>query len=348
LPLLAIPALLPFAKLSLTGSADGTLHLLRLAALDHHVRNGMLYPRWVPELVTGLGYPVFNFYGPLTYYLTELLHLIGLDFVSALIGAFSVLILVGSFGTYWLARDVFGPQQRWAALVAATSYMYAPILLSNLYIRGAVAEVGAQARLPWVFWSTRRLLTAHRPSQHVLPVALSLGGLAVTHNITLLFTPFVLTGYVAVVWWQTGRSRARLGWIAFAITAAVGVSAFFWLPLIAERRLLAETAYKIVAIYLPENVWTWRNFLDTTFAYDHTFDAPYQLGLVQVCLALIGLIAIRRRETEWLYFIALAVLTGLGISAWSEPIWLSSQTLLVAQFPWRLLAFSCETRQAAS
>ena len=339
LPLLAIPALWPFAKLSLTGSADGTLHLLRLAVFDHHVRHGMLYPRWVPELVTGLGYPVFNFYGPLTYYLAELLHLVGLDFVSALMGAFAVLILIGGFGMYLLARDVLGPQQRWAALVAATAYMYAPYLLTNVYIRGAVAEVGAQAWLPWVFWSTRRLLTARRPSQYVLPVALSLGGLAVTHNITLLFTPLVLAGYIAAIWWRTGHPRARLGWIAFAITAALGVSAFFWLPLIAEKRWLAETAYKMAATYLPENVWTWRNFLDTTFAFDHTFAPPYQLGLVQVLLALTGLIAIRRRDTEWLYFIALAVLTGLGISAWSEPIWLSSQTLLVAQFPWRLLAF---------
>jgi hypothetical protein len=189
------------------------------------------------------------------------------------------------------------------------------------------------------FHSARRLLTARRPSQYVLPVVLSLGGLAVTHNITLLFTPFALTGYIAAIWWQTGRFRARLGWIAFAITAAAGISAFFWLPLIAERRWLAETAYKIAASYLPENVWTWRNSLDTTFAFDHTFAVPYQLGLVQFCLALAGLIAVRRRDTEWLYFIVLAVLTGLGISARSEPLWLSSQTLLIAQFPWRLLAF---------
>ena len=339
LPLLAIPALWPFAKLSLTSSSDGILHLLRVAVLDHHVRQGTLYPRWAPELYAGLGYPVFNFYGPLTYYLAELLHLIGLDFVSALIATFAVLVLAGGFGMYWLARDVLGPEHGWAALVAATAYMYAPYLLTSVYIRGAVAEVGAQAWLPWVFWSTRRLLSARRPSQYVLPVALTLGGLAVTHNITLLFMPFALAGYVAVIWWRTGHSRARLGWMALAIAAAMGVSAFFWLPLIVERRWLAETAYKLAAIYLPKNVWTWRNFLDTTLVFDHTFDTPFQLGLVQVLLALTGLIAVRRRDAEWVYFIALAVLTGLGISAWSEPLWLSSQTLLVAQFPWRLLSF---------
>ena len=240
---------------------------------------------------------------------------------------------------YWLGRDVFGPQQRGAALVAATAYMYAPYLLTNVYIRGAIAEVGAQAWLPWVFWSARRLLTVRRPAQYVLPVALSLGGLAVTHNITLLFTPFVLAGYIAVVWWRTGHARVRLGGSHLPSLRLRESALFFWLPLIAERRWLAETAYKTAAIYLPENVWTWRNFLDTTFAFDHTIAVPFQLGLVQVVLALAGLISIRRRDMEWLYFIALAVLTGLGISAWSEPLWLSSQTLLITQFPWRLLAF---------
>lgn len=339
LPILALPALWPFCEIGLTHSSDGALHLLRLTALDQQVRQGVLYPRWSPELFAGLGYPVFNFYGPFAYYLAELLHLLGLDFVSALIAALAVLVVASGFGMYLLARDVLGSEHRWAALVAATAYMFAPYLLSNVHIRGAVAEVGAQAWLPWVFWSMRRLLTAQQPAQYVLAVALTLGGLAITHNITLLFTPFALAGYILVLWWQTGRWRRRLGWTVLALAAAAGVSAFFWLPLVGERQLLAQSAYEIAADFLPENVWTWHNFLDMSFAFEHTFDVPYQLGLVQALLALTGIVAARRRDPEWLYFIALAVLAGVGISAALQPLWLSSDVLLVAQFPWRLLAF---------
>jgi hypothetical protein len=306
--------------------------------LDHQVGQGALYSRWSPDLYTGLGYPVFNFYGPLTYYLAELLHLLGLDFVSALIAAFAVLVLVSGLGMYLLTRDVLGPQQRWAALVAATAYMYAPYLLTNVFIRGAIAEVGAQAWLPWVFWSTRRLLVAPQPAQYVLPLALSLSGLASTHNITLLLIPLALIAFIVVVWWQRGRAAARLGWAAIGIVAAMGISAFFWLPLIGERAMLAQTAYEIADIFLAENVWTWRNFLDTTFAFEHTFAVPFQLGLVQMLLALAGLIVARRRDPEWWYYIGLAVLAGLGISAWALPLWQSSETLRIVQFSWRLLA----------
>ena len=339
LPLLAIPAIWPLLKLGLPLSADGTLHLLRVVLLDHHISNGVLYPRWVPELFTGLGYPVFNFYSPLAYYLAELLHLIGLDFVAALIASFAVLIVFSGFGMYRLARDVLGSRHTWAALVAATAYMYAPYLLTNVYIRGAIAEVGAQAWLPWVFWSARRMLTAARPSQYVVALALTLAGLALTHNITLLFTPLILAAYIMVVWVQTDRSPVRLGWIAVGLVAAMGVSAFFWAPLIGERGNLAETAYEAAKTYLPENVWRLHNFLDTSFAFEYTKDVPFRLGLVQVILAAAGLLSIRRRDAEWLYFIAMALLAGLAISVWAQPLWLSSDILLVAQFPWRLLSF---------
>ena len=339
LPLLAIPALLPLLVNGLPLSHDGPLHLLRLVLLDRHIHQGTFFPRWMPELFRGLGYPLLNFYSPFVYYLVEFFHLAGLDFAPAFVAAYVILVLAAGTGMYLFALSVFGAQRRWPALVAATAYMYAPYLLTNLYVRGAIAELGAQAWLPWVFWGTRRLLTAERPSQYVVVVALSIGGLAVTHNITLLFAPVVLGCYVLLLWWRTGRSAARLGWMALAIAAAMGISAFFWLPLMAERRYLAETAYRTTATALLMHSWTWRTFVNTSIVFELNGLVPFRLGLVQLVLALTGIIVAGRRDAEWLFFILLAVLTGLGISVWSVPVWLSSQTLLIAQFPWRLLTF---------
>ena len=279
----------------------------------------------MPELFRGLGYPLLNFYSPFVYYLVEFFHLAGLDIAPAFVAAYVILVLAAGTGMYLFALSVFGAQRRWPALVAATAYMYAPYLLTNLYVRGAIAELGAQAWLPWVFWGTRRLLTAERPSQYVVVVALSMGGLAVTHNITLLFAPVVLGCYVLLLWWRTGRSAARLGWMALAIAAAVGISAFFWLPLMAERQYLAETAYQTTATALLMHSWTWRTFVNTSVVFELNGIVPFRLGLVQLVLALAGIIVAGRRDAEWLFFILLAVLTGLGISVWSVPVWLSSQ-----------------------
>ena len=165
---LVAPALLPFYTEGLPRSFDGGLHLLRLGMLDFHIRHGDLYPRWVPELILGFGYPLFNFYAPSSYYLAEAFHVLGLTFYAAFIVSFSLLVLFAGLGMYSLARDVFGAQRPWAALVAATAYMYAPYLLTNVYIRGAIAEAAAQMLLPWI-------LMVHAPPaafQHAMAIFL--------------------------------------------------------------------------------------------------------------------------------------------------------------------------------
>ncbi|RIK33345.1 MAG: hypothetical protein DCC55_35160, partial [Chloroflexi bacterium] len=160
---LAIPALLPFFTEGLPRSYDGGLHLLRISLLDRYIRQGMLFPRWAPELLLGHGYPVYSYYAPGAYYFVELLHLLGLDFYHAFIAGFAILVVAAGCGMYWLAKDIFGREHAAAALAAAVAYLYGPYLLTNVFIRGAIAEAGAQALLPWVFWAVRRLLYARQP-----------------------------------------------------------------------------------------------------------------------------------------------------------------------------------------
>ena len=111
------------------------------------------------------------------------------------------------------------------------------------------------------------------------------------------------------------------------------------MPVVFERGFLSEAAYRISTIYLPENLWSWRNFLDLHLFFEYTFSIPFQLGLVQISLALIGFIVARRWDLEWLFFLGVAVLSGLAMGRWSESIWLGNKLLLIAQFPWRLLTF---------
>jgi len=339
IPLLAIPALWPFYQIGLPRSFDGGLHLLRLGMLDYHLRHGALFPRWIPEMMLGHGYPLFNFYAPGSYYLAEALHLLGFSFYTAFMLAFVVVVLAAGLGMYQLARDILGAEQHWGALVAATAYMTAPYLLTNVYMRGALAEASAQALLPWIFWSMRRLLRSQQPGRDYLPVVLTLGGLAVTHNITLLFLPPVLLGYLALQWWQGQRQKSTLLWALLSLLLAMGISAFFWLPLIGERQYLATTAYEIAqTVWLPSSVWTWENFLDRGWSFTHAFERPVRLGLVQLLLALLGFLLARRRDGEWFFWGVVALMSGLLMGAWALPLWLSNDLLVAAQFTWRLLS----------
>ncbi len=344
LTILALPILRIFTVEGLPRSIDGGLHLLRLSVLDYHLRQGMLLPRWTPSLMLGYGYPLYNFYGPGSYYLAEILHLLGMSLYAAFASAFGLLILAAGYGMFLLADDIFGRdgqgrRQRWAAFVAATAYMYGPYLLINVYQRGALAETMAQALLPWIFWGVRRLCYARQPERYLLLTSLTLGGLAITHNITLLFLPPVLLIYLGWHWRQTGFSRERFLWLAGSLLLAMGLSAFFWLPLLAERHDLADTAYAIARqIWLPGSAWRWHNFLDTHFFYQQSFFRPVRLGIVQLVLAVLGFVLARRRDGEWLFWLGVALISGALMGAWALPIWLSNDILPVAQFTWRLLS----------
>ena len=64
-------------------SDDGLLHLFRTFAIDRTIHAGVLYPRWLPDLGYGYGYPIFDFYPPLASYIVETIHLLGAGFALA-------------------------------------------------------------------------------------------------------------------------------------------------------------------------------------------------------------------------------------------------------------------------
>src|SRR5258706_9180913 len=47
------------------------------------ISNAQIPPRWVPDLGFGFGFPLFNFYPPLVYYLGSLFHLLGFSFITS-------------------------------------------------------------------------------------------------------------------------------------------------------------------------------------------------------------------------------------------------------------------------
>ena len=78
----------PLWELSFYYSDDGLLRISHAFALDQMIHQGIVYPRWLNDLAFGLGYPLFNYYPPLSTYLIESFHLLGFDFVTALKAAY--------------------------------------------------------------------------------------------------------------------------------------------------------------------------------------------------------------------------------------------------------------------
>jgi hypothetical protein len=283
----------------------------------------------------------------LIYYAAEALHLAGLPLPNALSALLGALVIGAGWGMYLLASDLYryaggGARHRWAGVAAAIAYLYTPYLLVNLYVRGAAAELLAQALLPWLFWSTTRVFTAATPVRYVVVTSLLLGAVALGHNITLLLLPAVLGAYVLLLLVAAPGERRdktrRLAQLTIGALTAAGLTAFFWLPLIGERSLLSHNA--VNAPVLTEHVWSLTTFLEATLPFKYNVATiPFRLGLVQAVLFVGGLLLTRRRSAYWWYWVILAAICLAGITPLILPIWTRLELLSVVQFPWRLLTF---------
>ena len=345
---LSLPAVAPLLHPGYFASHDGLLHLYRSLGLDRAVQAGVFLPRWFPDFAFGYGQPVLNFYGPLGYYPGQVLRTLGVGLVAAAKGAYALGAVAAGLGMYLWARRAFGGRPV-AAAVAALAYVYAPYHLADLYVRGALAELWAMAWAPWLLWSLTGLL-ADREPVHFTVSAWALAALVLTHSLSLLVFGPLLLAYAALLA-RRGGKRAFL-WGAGAVALALALSAFYWLPALAESRFVglgvgASAGYRkhlapLWSVVSPSPIY--RYFPEQRTAAEHP------VGLVQVAVAALAVLGwcLRRPRTPGALFrpalvlMALAAAGGLFMTTTASlPVWVACEPLLsYLQYPWRFQALT--------
>ena len=108
---------------------DSMLHLRRAVQLDGLVRQGVWWPRWLPALVLGYDYPLFNFYPALSLHPSLILHRLGRCRLQGWNLSMAWSVLASGLAMYLWARQVLGPR---GGFVAAVAYMLAPYQLYDV------------------------------------------------------------------------------------------------------------------------------------------------------------------------------------------------------------------------
>lgn len=289
--LLSVPAISPLIQPTLTRSADGLLHLYRLVALDHAIRQGVLFPRWLPDLAFGYGMPLFVFYAPLSYYLTEGLNLLGLGPVNALTASFALALLISGTGAYLFVKDLLGSQ---AGILAGVAYVYAPYQLYNTLERGSLPIAWAGAMFPLAFWAFGRLIK-HQGGLALPLSALACGAALLSHNISnLIFLPLLIFYILVALWFRFDRrTLLRAG---LAMLLGLGLAAFFLGPALLEKeyaqveRVITPPDFDYRSNFVtPGDLFSLPEPANTGLLNP---DPPFTLGLAQVGLAVIGLVSV--------------------------------------------------------
>jgi hypothetical protein len=270
--------------------------------------------------------------------------------------------LASGLAMYLLARDAFS---RPAATAAAVLYLFAPYHLVDMLVRHALGEHLAFVWLPLAIWGVAG--TVSRPGALRFAVgALALAALPLTHNLTALLALPVVIAWSALAWAQT-RDHAGLTRAAAATALGLGLSAFFWLPAIADlggvsarERLTGEffrfSLHFVDPTQLFSSAWGFGGSRPGTLDDGMSF----QIGLLHWALAGVAAAALARRvlragglgrdPATWTALAALAAFGGgaLMTTAISEPLWNALDWLALAQFPWRLLTLAAFGASLAS
>ncbi|MBN1399912.1 MAG: hypothetical protein JXA74_03685 [Anaerolineae bacterium] len=341
-PLLAGPGIV-----NTRAGGDSPFLLQRVHQLTANLRQGVLLARWMPDAAYGLGYPAFNYYAALPYYVAALLNWAGVGLLWGIKLTQALGFLLAGGAMYALARAL--RVSRLGATLASATYTFAPFHLVNVYVRGdSLSEFYAMALYPLILWALIGL--ARSPSApRMAALAGSYAALVLSHNISaMLFSP-LLALWLGAKALERGRARGLclLAWGAGAICLGLALSLWFWGPALRERSLV-QLSEQTTGYFHFAGHFRSGDLIQASFLHDYVIDGdrePFGMGLAQAAIALAGLAGLlvqrlRRQRQDVSFYLAALTLVGYTwlITPSSRPVWDGLPLLAYAQFPWRLLS----------
>lgn len=338
----------------------------RVYEMHRALSDGLFPVRWVPDLGYGFGYPIFNFYAPLAYYLGGILAFLGFNalVVTKIIMAMGI-IFAGIF-MYFLSKEFWG---RAGGLISASLYIYAPYHAIDIYVRGDLAEFWAYAFIPLAFFGIYKLslsLKTYANSQYLKNNSLikksiwgwlcvsSLGYAAIilSHNLAaMMVTPFLfIFTCILYISLRTEERIYRPYFVILALLMGIALSAFYWLPVFPEL-----TYTNVLSV-----VGGGSNYKDHFVCLSQLWNSPwgfggsapgctvdglsFKIGKLHILLSLLALPALallfkrdKAKAIIIVYFIISCIFSIFLMLKESLFIWNFIPHMAFFQFPWRFL-----------
>lgn len=324
------------------------LQLMRIYQMDKCFKDGQLPCRWVPDMGYGYGYPLFNFYPVMPYYLGELIHLLGFSLIWSVKIDFILSFLVSAVTMFLLGRKLWGSL---GGFLSALFYVYAPYHAVDVYVRGAMAEGWSISWAPAVFLMI--YLTIEKSSlRNIALLALSIALFVMSHNpLALVFVPVMaLWALILIIQKKCFWSIPKL---AVAGLWALGLASFFTIPVLLEGRLVhIETLFIGYFNYLAHFVDLKQLFVSRFWGYGPSIWGPddglsFQIGwlhtLVMILVVTTAIFSWRKSKANsiiLLFLSAVFIFYAFLMHPKSNPIWERVTILQNIQFPWRLLSIT--------
>ncbi len=332
----------PFASMMFTFHDE--TQPARVQQFVSNLRNFQIPPRIAPDFSFKLGFPVFNYYSPFSYWVTSSINLLGIPIASALKISFLLTIIVGYIFMFKLASLFFA---FYPSLLAAVLYVTSPWLAVEIFIRGDMAEAWFIALFPAALWALYKNQSSESPWFFLLATFIVSFALTVHNILSLILLPLILI-YILFL---PNRIKGVM-----TIVSALFLSAYFFIPALTE---LAQThALTIITKntgYLDQAL-CWKQLWSSAWGYGLSFKGcedglAFMLGKPQIIFGLLGFLTFilqiifnkkNRQKNNFIilyvaFFSFLAIFMTTSSAIFVDKLFLP--IFAVFQFPWRLLVF---------
>ncbi len=313
----------------------------RVFEMGKMLTDGVFPVRWVPDLGYGYGYPIFNFYAPLAYYVGGVFMFLGFDALLATKIMMALGVILAGVFMYFLTREFFG---NLGGVISGLFYVYAPYHAIDIYVRGDVAEFWAYAFIPLAFLGIYK--------KNILLGTIGFTGLILSHNLTaMMITPFLFI-IVLINYYIAFKNKKSFIVNPSSLIFVFGllISAFYWIPALLEMKntnVLSQIGggadyrdHFVCASQLWDSLWGFggsvRGCID---------GLSFKIGKLHIIMSLAAIVLaifvdkIRKSRRGLMvifsfFGLLLSIFFTLEIS---KSVWQTSAVMDFFQYPWRFL-----------
>jgi len=274
-------SILPIISIFRTGtyqSGDLTIHVSREISFYRTLLQGNLFPRWSPEFYQGFGDPVFSFSYSLPYYAASLFHFMGVSFLNSVKLFLACSFILSGIFMYLFAKDELGEK---AGFTAGIFYLFAPYHLVDLHFRADVGEVAAFIFLPLCLYLTKKVLSKPHPIWLAL-LSICILMLILSHQVIALGFFAIMLIYAIFLITRNKLLLKRLIHFLIAVVFGLLLSAFYWIPVLAESHFIQLSILNQLPQYVPISQLLFSPWFYGLLFQGHKGELSYLIGYTQI------------------------------------------------------------------
>lgn len=321
---------------SLVDTNDGYIHVIRVVGVSEIIKT----KQFPPAIFYGFcnGYGINIFYNPLTTYISLLFGFIANNYVLG-IKLMLIMMIILAFGfMYVFLKKV--TKKELIAFLGSIFFITNTYYFTNIFVRGAIAEVAALTFLPILFLGLY-ILVEEEDKRKQFFIIIGVTGLILTHNITALYAAFFSLIYLLINIKKINNDKI-VKYLEIDFVFIIILTIFFIYPLVLHE-VSGDYAIFNSSLMQTNNASVIEQVLPIKNLFiNSNSELIFAFNIVQLLLLLPSIFLMKKVDESYknIYKFFLVLIFVLIFCVVFPFIWkVLPGVFCNIQFPWRLLGF---------